>query len=908
MRNFVITLVCLIVAAQAKAQRLNLSAASPISPAQAQTSTENQNFFEQKIRPLLVRRCLSCHSEQSKPLQGGLLLDSREGWRKGGAGGAVILPGDPANSRLLKAVRHEAGAPAMPPGETLPANEISELAEWIRRGAPDPRESKASAPKSRSLSERLKHWAFQPLANVAIPKVNNSAWSRNPIDNFILAKLEAKGVKPSPAADKRTLLRRLSFNLTGLPPTPAEMEAFLSDKSPNAYEKAADRLLASPQYGERWGRRWLDVVHYGDTHGYDKDKRRDNAWHYRDYVIAAFNSDKPYTRFLREQIAGDVLYPKEPQAIVATGFISAGPWDFVGNLELAENTVEKAKTRNLDRDDMVANALATFNSVTIHCARCHDHKFDPISQKDYYRLQAVFAGVDRGDRAFEEGDDPAASAPSATNGYHSAISPTPDAEKWVQIDLGSELPLDSLRLLPARPVDFKDTPGFGFPVRFKVQASNDAAFQNAVTIDDHTRADFPNPADKPYTLNLSGVRARYIRVTATKLWLRANDYVFALAEAQVFSNKKSVALHAKATALDSIEQGRWSAAFLTDGNDSQHAFMRQTYAVVSHAPRPIHVLARGEVEKPLEEAQAGGLTCISRLITTDYFALSAQAAEGERRAALANWLSSPQNPLTWRSIVNRVWEYHFGKGIVDTPNDFGRNGARPTHPELLEWLARSFRDGKQSLKALHKMMVMSATYRQSSQESSAYAKLDSDNRTLWRSNRRRLDAEEIRDAVLSVSGTLNLTMGGAGFDLFRFKDDHSPIYDHTAIDRINDPKTFRRTVYRFTVRSVPNPFLDSLDSADPNTSVPVRNTTLTALQSLALLNNPFMVKQSEYWANRLEREYRSPSEQIQRAYLLAFSRPPSPDETRLAVAYLQRNGLTNLCRLLLNANEFVFVD
>ena len=883
-----------------------LLALSPISPAQTQASKENHNFFEQKIRPLFIKHCLSCHSAQAKSPQGGLLLDSREGWQKGGANGAVILPNNPANSRLVNAVRRTKGVSAMPPSEALSASEVKDIEEWIRHGAFDPRDGKPSLPKSRSFSERLKHWAFQPLKSITAPQVKTASWCRNPIDNFVLAKLEAKGLKPSPTADRRTLLRRLSFDLIGLPPTPTEMQAFLKDPAPNAYEKAVDRLLASPQHGERWGRHWLDVVHYGDTHGYDKDKRRDNAWHYRDYVIAAFNQDKPYTRFLKEQIAGDILYPQDPQATIATGFIAAGPWDFVGNLELAENTIEKAKTRNLDRDDMVSNALATFNSVTIHCARCHDHKFDPIPQKDYYRLQAVFAGVDRGDRAFEEGDDPAASTISPTNGYHSAISPTPDAQKWVQIDLGSELPLDGLRLLPARPIDFKDTPGFGFPARFKVQASNDPAFQNAITLDDHTHTDFPNPGNTPYTLSLSQVKVRYLRITATKLWLRTNDYVFALAEVQIFANKKNIALRTKVTALDSIEQGRWSTGFLTDGNDSQHAFMRQTYAVISHLPRPVHILARGEIEKPTEEVQAGGLTCLSNLKSD--FTLPAHAPEGQRRAALANWLASPQNPLTWRSIVNRVWQYHFGRGVVETPNDFGWNGARPTHPELLEWLARSFRDGKQSLKALHKTIVMSATYQQSSQGNSVYSKVDSDNRYLWHSHRRRLDAEELRDTVLLVSGTLNLTMGGAGYDLFRFKDDHSPIYDHTAIERINDPKTFRRTVYRFTVRSVPNPFLESLDSADPNASVPVRNTTLTALQSLALLNNPFIIKQSELWATRLQSETHSANEQVQRAYLMAFSRPPMPDEIRLASGYLARYGLTNLCRLLLNSNEFVFID
>ncbi len=876
-----------------------------LTPTHAQNSPTDTNLFEQKIRPLLLKRCLSCHSVQAKPLQGGLLLDSREGWQQSGTGGKVIVPNDPASSRLIKAVRHLAGAPAMPPGESLSEREIKDLEEWIRQGAPDPRQSKGSAAKPRSFAERLNHWAFQPINEVPVP-AQSSSTSKNEIDAFIRAKLKEKGLKPSPPADKRTLLRRVMFDLIGLPPTPAQMEAFLKDTSPYAYENLVDKLLSSPRYGERWGRHWLDVVHYGDTHGYDKDKRRNNAWHYRDYVIAAFMTDKPYSQFLKEQIAGDILYPRDPQATVATGFIAAGPWDFVGHVELAENTVEKAKTRNLDRDDMVSNALSTFNSVTVHCARCHDHKFDPITQKEYYRLQAVFAGVDRGDREFEAGEEPVESSPSPTNGYHSAISPTPDVEKWVQLDFGKVVQMDNLHLVPAEPTDFKETPGFGFPVRFKIQVSNDPDFRQAVTVDDHTQADFPNPGDNPYFKTLQQVRARYLRITATKLWLRTNDYVFALAEVQVSSRRRNIAIHTKVTALDSIEQGRWSTNFLTDGFDSRNALMQHTYAVVSHAPRPIHLLARGEVEKPLEEVQAGTLSCI-RALSPD-FVLPANAPEGERRAALANWLASPQNPLTWRSIVNRVWQYHFGKGIVETPNDFGWNGARPSHPELLDRLARGFRDGRQSIRALHKLIVTSETYKQSSQDNSANAKIDADNRYLWRMNRRRLDAEEIRDTVLAVSGTLNVKMGGAGFDLFRFKDDHSPIYDHSAIDKINDPNTWRRTVYRFVVRSVPNPFLDSLDSADPNTSVPVRNTTLTALQSLALLNNPFMVKQAELWANRLQKETPSLSVQVQRAFYSAFSRLPTPQEQKLAGEYATKHGLPNLCRLLWNTNEFVFVD
>jgi hypothetical protein len=580
-------------------------------------------------------------------------------------------------------------------------------------------------------------WSLRELVRPRVPTVKDCSWVRTPVDAFILAGLEAKGLQPSPSADKQTLIRRVTYDLHGLPPTPEEIDAFLGDTSPDAYEKLIDCLLASPRYGERWGRHWLDVVHYGDTHGYDKDKRRDHAWPYRDYVIHSLNSDTPYSRFIQEQVAGDVLFPQDPGGIVATGFIAAGPWDFVGHVELREGTVEKEKTRLLDRDDMVANTMSTFISLTVQCARCHDHKFDPIPKKDYYRLQAVFAGIDR--------------------------------------------------------------------------------------------------ADRPY---------------ATEKQL--------------------------------------------------------VYAVVPHKPRPVHELNRGDVERPGVLLDAGALSCVTGL--AHIFEISDPNNEGKRRAALAAWLADARNVLTWRSIGNRIWHYHFGRGLVDTPNDFGRNGSLPTHPELLDWLAAEFRDGGQSLKRLHRLILGSAVYRQVSHHHSEFAKIDGDNRLLWRMNRQRLDAESIRDSVLAVSGKLNARMGGPGFELFRFKDDHSPVYDHSALEKINDPSGWRRTVYRFTVRSVPNPFLDCLDCADPNLNTPVRNTTLTALQALALLNDPFMIKQAEYFAERLQRMSPDLQRQIEAAFVLLFGRPPGANEREALADHARQHGLANACRLLLNANEFIFID
>lgn len=982
----------------------------------ASPALSDDKGFAERVAPLLKDRCVGCHNGQKS--KGGLDLASRANALRGGEQGPALVPGDAAKSLLVKMV--SGAKPEMPrQGKPLTAEQVADIRKWIDAGAPWPEQVKLVATESPAAQE---WWSLRKLARPPVPTVKDQGWVRTPIDAFILSALEARGLKPAAEADRATLIRRLTFDLHGLPPTPDDVERALNDKSDEWYARLVDRLLASPRYGERWGRHWLDVVHYGDTHGYDKDKRRNHAWPYRDYVIRSFNQDKLYLRFMREQIAGDVLYANEPDGVVATGFIAAGPWDFVGHVELREGTIDKAKARLLDRDDMLSNAMSTFVSMTVFCARCHDHKFDPIPQKDYYRLQAVFAGVDRADHPYQDPQlaeqrallvkqqqdvatrktallakvnalsspelkqidadlghlkaqlaalpKPPPGKPSPTNGYHSGIEPKPDVRKWVQVDLGQTRSLDLLRLIPARPTDFPDTPGFGFPQRFRIELSDTADFIKTELVADHTREDFPNPKDAPFTVRLAGRKARYVRVTAERLWKRTNDYVFALAELQIEAEGKNVAAGATVSALDSIEAGRWSKKHLVDGFDSRAALPDRAlpevaetdkkrsdlqaqidqaeakrsqlldllvdaatkrerasleeelaaierklkalppallvYAVSSHAPRPIHLLHRGNVEQPREAVPPGALSALAGLDAE--FKLANVEDEKGRRAALADWLSDPRNALVRRSIVNRVWHYHFGRGIVDTPNDFGRNGSLPTHPELLDWLAVEFFEQGGSLKQLHRLILRSSVYRQASGHNAEHARIDADNRYLWRMNRQRLDAESVRDAVLAVSGKLDFTMGGPGFELFRFKDDHSPIYDHGAIEKINDPAGWRRAVYRFTVRSVPNPFLDCLDCADPNINTPVRNTTLTALQALALLNDPFMIKQSELFAERLRRQNDQPARQIEAAYRLALGRSPSADEAPALTAYAAKHGLANACRLIFNMNEFVFVD
>lgn len=972
--------------------------------------------FPANARDVLERRCLSCHKGPEP--KGGLSLETAASALEGGDGGPTIVPGRPDASPLIEYI--SGPDPEMPKNaDPLKPDQIAALRSWIEQGA--------TWPEDVRLADRRFDgdgwWSFEPLWSGPVPPAPPE-WARGPIDRFVFAKMREKGLSPSPEADKRTLIRRVTFNLHGLPPAPEDVDAFLADTDPLAYERLVDRLLASPRYGERWARHWLDVVHYGDTHGFDKDKRREHAWRYRDYVIESLNRDIPYDQFVREQIAGDVLFPDEPRARIATGFLAAGPWDFVGHVELREGTVDKEITRVLDRDDMVASTLSTFCGVTVHCARCHDHPFDPIRQEEYYRLQAVFAGVDRGDVPFEDGDrararralaerrtalererdqiqarlaslssprllesrartndltwrlaelaDPllGTGAASPSNGYHGQIEAHPRATQWVQIDLGEVLPVDRVDLIPARPTDFPDTPGFGFPIRFEVTLAADSDGREAIRIADHRAEDFPNPRGRPVRLRAEGQPARFVRVSARHLWPRTGDFVFALAEVIVESGGRNVALGKEIRALNSIEAGRWSTRFLVDGFDSRSGLPdlseptvaalldarealaaeieserrfdvrereslvdpadrgrldqiaaelnqmnwdaadlpdpEKVYAVVSLAtPRPIHRLERGDVRAPREPVAAGAIQCV-RGIDPD-FQLSDPQREGERRAALARWITAGHNVLTWRAIVNRVWHFHFDRGLCDTPNDLGHLGSRPTHPELLDWLAKEFLANGQSLKWLHRQIVTSATYRQSSAQRSDAARIDGGNQFLWRMNRRRLDAESTRDAILATSGYLDLAMGGPGFPLFGFQDDHSPRYKYEEHD-VDDPGARRRAIYRFIVRSVPDPWMERLDCADPSLRVPVRDETITALQALALLNHPFLIRQSEHFARRLEARGDALDERIGWGFRLAFARDASPEERALLIAHARRHGLPSACRLLFNASEFVFVD
>jgi mono/diheme cytochrome c family protein len=959
-------------------------------------------------RAILAARCVECHGADAQ--ESNLRLDSRAAMLKGGDFGPAAVAGKGAASELVRRITTTNPEQRMPPdGERLSKDEVAAITAWIDAGAPWPGSDDEAVAAIRD--PRLDHWAWQPIAKPLVPDrvaefstLAGVEAERNAIDFFIRARLTEKKLSPSAVADRRTLIRRLAFDLTGLPPTPEEVDAFVADADPAAYEKLVDRLLASPRYGERWARHWLDVVHYGDTHGYDKDQPRPNAWPYRDFCIRSLNADKPYSRFIEEQIAGDVLFPGTTDGQEAVGFIAAGPWDLIGHREVPETKTDGKIARHLDRDDMVANTIGTFSSVTIHCAQCHNHKFDPITQDDYYSLQSVFAAIDREDRKYsadpelmrrhaaldgkkqtlearsKEIESEIAKAagprlaeldkliketpkiadgnPGPAYGYHSGIVPAADTVKWVQVDLGRELPIKEIVLHPCFDNFNGIGAGFGFPLRYRVEVASSPEFRDGVTtVAAFADADLANPGTKPQSHSAGGV-GRYVRVTATKLAPRSNDFILALAELQVLgTDGANLAAKAVVTSLDSIEAApRWARQNIVDGESpaefvdkvtplrqEREALVAKTvdpkltaerdevkqkvtatdaeqkalpplssvYAASTKVrqgkPRTIHVLSRGNVLAPAHEVTPGSLAAIETLPSR--FDLPAEHAEGDRRVALARWIASPDNPLTWRSIVNRVWQYHFGRGIVATASDFGRMGAAPTHPDLLDWLAAEFRDGGGSLKSLHRLIVTSAAYRQASTAREDCASIDSDNQYLWRQNRRKLEAEGIRDAVLAAAGTLDLTMGGPGWQDFKVEHpQHSPHYRYDLADH-EDKKTWRRGVYRFIVRSQTQPFMTCLDCADPSMRVEKRNESISALQALALLNNGFMVVQAQQFADRVVREAGDdPATQVKRAFELAMGRDPDAEEAAALLEVAKAHGLANVCRAILNLNEFSFVD
>lgn len=922
-----------------------------------------------------------------------------------------VIPGEPDNSYLLDLVRPmPPERPAMPQqGSVLSESELSRLRRWIEQGADWPADVVLEPTREHEQSD---WWSLRPIANVEPPVVDDlpEPWRENPIDRFIFASLKAHGLAPSPPADRRTLIRRLSFDLLGLPPTLEQIRRFEKDTSPDAYARLVDRMLASPAYGERYARHWLDIAHYADTHGFERDKRRDHAWRYRDYVIEALNTDKPYDRFLQEQIAGDLLWPDDPNAVIATGFLAAGPWDYVGQVETKSPELRRA-ARSLDLDDMATQVLTSTVAMTIHCARCHDHKLDPISQREYYELRTVFAGLRRSDRVVHDstierleqlghqltrelqqlqpgldladivgggdgtgtgvanqGIDPRTGQPESKRmGFLDSVEPNTFVETESSFIEGVFVPgpVNESGSIPL------GAAGVTIPIVPGADGRAWDIIRNGPVNSQHSPhlsgIDFSKPGNRLLGLHANAgisfalhefrnrMQADQLRFTARVGYFGHAD-PNSFADAWVFLDGRKVAEFRQLKRTDGLKPldipipitaqfltlvstaggngigmdqiGFGNPMLVVDGSalsrtqldrianlrskldqlESRLTALRdiRVYAVQSDEdPATVRLLERGNPETPIGPPLAP--RALSAVRTIDPDLTSNPSNDIDPRAALADWLTHSENPLTDRVIVNRIWHWHFGNGIVDTPSDFGRGGSRPSHPELLDWLAAEFRRQGSSLKSMHRLIVNTAAYRQISRfdASTPGAIQDADNRLLWRQNPRRIEAEAIRDSILFVSGQLNRQRGGPGYEDFEYQEAYAPIYTYITAD---EPQLWKRSIYRYLVRTTPDPFMTTLDCPDPANMTPKRLTSTTALQSLALFNNDFVLRQSHYFATRLKHEAKTEAECVRRAFELALSRSPTQDEQAAALDLVERQGLMHLCRVLFNANEFVYVD
>ncbi|UUO04898.1 DUF1553 domain-containing protein [Blastopirellula sp. J2-11] len=973
-------------------------------------ANEDKVDFESQIRPLLKARCVECHCAKSQ--HNGLRLDAKKFALDGGDGGPIIVPGHSDESELIRRVTSEDEFEVMPPkGAKLTDSEIALLRTWIEQGAVWPEtEEDLSALKD----ERLDHWAWQSVAPTEPPDTKNPEWAKNPIDAFVLQQLAASDLRPAAEADRRTLIRRLKFDLLGLPPTFQEVEAFVADPDPRAYEKLVDRYLASPHFGERWARHWLDIAHYADTHGFERDMIRKNAWPYRDYVIRAFNDDKPYDQFLEEQIAGDVYHPEDPESIQATGFLAAGPWDYVGQVETQSEVLRRAAQAD-GLDDLSTQVITATCGMTINCARCHDHKIDPISQREYYALWAVFAGIKQGERPIS------ASEVQRRQDQERALD-AKIKETLAKLDQLEEKGSDLADIVGGGDGHGGGAPDHGVDPLNGNPLSGKLGFREGVQVNhfalsEHPFIDgvvIPNASNEGTPVSSTGIRVNEVPLTSGDVWdgirngpvnyqhtlklggidfadkgqtllsLHANaaitfdlDAIRAAGAPKALTFTSQVGYfgktptqgaqfavyvdgrlqtnrHAAIGAEDGLvpiqvalpEEARFLTLMATDGGngighdqigfgnprllnaeresssaetietiaqlkkqlDSFQAELKsladpqQIYSIVSQPPTPVHVLRRGNPEDPQEHVDPGTLSCLGLPA-----ALGDQTTpEGNRRMALAEWIVDPHNPLTRRVMVNRLWHHHFGTGLVDTPSDFGLAGGKPSHPELLDWLADQLLVNDWKLKPLHRLICTSATYRQASSRNPNAEEKDADNRLLSRMNPRKLDAESVRDAVLAVSGKLNHKMYGPGFRDFDYQEAYAPVYDYITPDRA---ELQRRSIYRFVVRTTPHPYLMTLDCPDPANLTPARNATTTVLQSLTLLNNDFMLQQADHLAEQVRQEAGdSTAAQADAAFRLTLARRPSPTEVEASAELIEGYGLPQLCRMLLNTNEFIYVD
>ena len=728
------------------------AAAADLMPAQV-------DFFESKIRPILADRCYKCHSTLAEKIKGGLLLDSREALLKGGDTGKAIVPGDPESSLLIKAVRYADPNLQMPKDKKLDDDQIANLVVWVKMGAPDPRS--ATADQRKWSDDKTNHWAWQPVKHVPVPEASNPDWCQTPVDNFILAKLDENSLKPNPPADKRTLIRRVTFDLIGLPPTPVEVQDFVNDHSPDAFAKVVDRLLASPHYGERWGRHWLDVARYSDTKGQPRRNNEDNlspfAWTYRDYIIRSFNEDKPYNRFILEQIAADRLTTSQqnPQNLAALGFLTVGD-HYLG----MQNDIIN------DRIDVVSKG---FLGLTVTCARCHDHKFDPIPQKDYYSLRGIF------DSCAEPKIEPIIGKVPSTPAFYD-YSRQRDRLATTVANLQANLPL--------------------------------------------LRRGTNAPA------------ARRAAIQQTQQQMRQTEHQLAVLD---FTNAASPP---RAMVLEDMVRGHDSPVFIRGEAGNRGELVPRRFLQLLSAPvRPVFTNGSGRLE-------------------------------------LALGIASPNNPLTPRVMINRIWQHHFGAGFVPTPDDFGMMSDPPSHPQLLDYLAMNFMTNGWSIKKIHRLILLSSTYQESSANNPRYAVTDPGNRLLWRANIRRLEYEPLRDSLLAIGGLLDTNVYGRSVN-FR-----------------QHPDSNRRTIYDFVDRANIDDVLVNFDFATPDMVSGIRHQTIVPQQALFLMNSPIVIELAHRLVAMPEFvETPDDPDRLKFLYERIYQRPPTDQEAALGLEFVNQTPL-----------------
>jgi mono/diheme cytochrome c family protein len=825
-------------------------------------TVDPEQLFVHEVLPILKEKCFACHGDDPEEIEGAFDIRTLEGMLKGGESGKpALLAGAPHESQAYIAVTWQDGDLEMPPKENdrLTEKQIAMLGQWIAQGAPWPDEVRQQellantewdyadgiqVKTSGALSDQWANrrykpetlWAFYPVQNPEVPASFLEAGQENPIDAFINRKLSENHIPPAAKADKVTLIRRATFDLTGLPPTPREVADFLADDSPEAFEKVIDRLLASPRYGEQWGRHWLDVVRYADTDGFSNDYERPNAWRYRDYVIRSFNQDKPYDQFIKEQIAGDEINPDDPEMLIAVGYLRMGPWEHTAMSVAAE-------TRQLFLNDVTNSVGETFLSIPLRCASCHDHKFDPIPTKDYYSIQAVFAPVQFASR-------------------EAPYLPSENLEGFAE----GEARLGRL---------IKETEKEQEIITAKEEAAARAWMKERGLkyVPKRERRKLPESQQPPRYYGLSFQDLGYRKVLQKRMQLvsiqheRYEPLAFSVYNGSLVENPHS---------------GRPMRIPENDANEVQETF----------------ILTGGSVYAPAEEVTPSVLSAVQSLTDEPEPVFNdniPQGAEG-RRTAFANWLASPDNPITTRSIVNRIWQYHFGKGLAGNANNFGVMGKKPTHPELLDWLTRHFVEHGWSFKTMHRLIMTSEAYQRSSdhQEMEAVQEVDPDNQWLAYFSPRRLTAEELRDAMLRVSGELNPKMGGF------------PVYPEINMEVALQPRHImgsvapayqpsptpqqrnRRTIYTYHYRGLPNPMLEVFNQPNADMSCERRIASTVTPQVFTLLNGNNTYQRSLVMAHRLMQDAPTLLEQVDLAIQRAWNRSPSVKERLSCVVYVQK--------------------